>query len=128
MNPGCAPAVIILGQAQNQAADLLTDFRPATSGARPPTPIKLETVAMPADDGFRFDDEADIGPRRPKAPKGGPEQPVEKPQSRTRPLALEDGNLLAEGKDFQGHITASAEEDAASGQQREEKFEHELPL
>jgi hypothetical protein len=38
-----------------------------------------------------------------------------------RPLPLEDCHLLAQSKDFQGHVAASAEEDACCGKERGDK-------
>jgi hypothetical protein len=57
MELGCAPIRILLGQAPDQDANLFGDLRPAAAGPRAPTPVEAEAGAMPADDGFGFDDD-----------------------------------------------------------------------
>src|SRR5262249_31489779 len=125
---GSAPVRVVIGQTSDQQTDFFGDFGSATAGPGPPTPVAPETGAMPADHGFGLHDEENIGPAGPQTLQGSPEQPAERSQSGTWSLAIEDGNLLAESKNFQGDIATSTEEDATRGKQRQDEFEHEPPL
>ena len=83
---------------------------------------------MPADDRLRFHDDQDIGPAGPDAAESSPEEPVQGGECRSWAFPLEHGNLLTKGQDLEGGGAAAAEEDATCGKDREEEFEHELPL
>ena len=72
---------------------------------------------MPADNGFWFHDHEDVGPARPELSQGDPEEPIHPAQAGARPLPLEDCHLLAKGEDFEGGVTATADEDADCGKE-----------
>lgn len=71
---------------------------------------------MPADHGLWFHDDEDVGPAGPQVAEGCPEESIERVQGRPRPLALEDRDLLPEGKDFESSVAPSTDEDAEGGQ------------
>ena len=79
---------------------------------------------MPADDGLGLHDDQDVGPARPEAAEGGPEEPVEGVQGRPRPLTFEHGDLLSQGEDFEGRVASTAEEDTDHGEDGEDEFRH----
>ena len=112
---GGSPIRVFFGQASDQAADFIGNLRPPTARSRAPSPVETETLAMPADDGFRFDEDEDVGPAGPDAVQGDPEEPVERVQRRPRPFPLENGELLSQGENFEGGVAAIAEEDADGG-------------
>jgi len=60
--------------------------------------------------------------------QGRPEESVERVQCRPRPLPLEHGDLLSQGKDLQGGVASTAQEDADHGDDGESEFRHELTL
>ena len=80
--------------------------------------------AVPSDDGFRFDNQEDIGPARPKAAESGSKHPVTGAQGRPWVLPFEDGDLLAESQDFECGLGASPEARAEGNHEREKKLEH----
>ena len=65
---------------------------------------------MPADDGFRLNDDQHFRPSRPEALEHHPEQSVQPVQSRTRMFAFEYGDLLSQGEDFESQIAATSKE------------------
>ena len=69
---------------------------------------------MPADDGFWFHQHEDVGPAGPDA-VGGPEEPVDRVQRRLRSFPLENGDLLSQGENLEGGVSAIAEEDTDGG-------------
>jgi hypothetical protein len=83
---------------------------------------KLKASAMPGDHGFRFDDNQDVAPRRPKATEQSPEYSILDSQPRVRPLSLEHTQLLTEGKNLKGEVVARTEESAEAAE--DEKWNH----
>ena len=71
---------------------------------------------MPADDGLRFHNDEGVSPAGPNVAQDGPEEPVERGQRRSRPFALENSDLLAEGEYFEGGVTATVKEYADRSQ------------
>jgi hypothetical protein len=58
--------------------------------------------------------------------QGRPEQPVKGVQLWARPFALERGNLLSKGEDFNCSVMPTTEDDSDSGPESNNEFEHEL--
>ena len=83
---------------------------------------------MPADDGFRLHDDEEVGPPRAETAQRSPEQPIKGVQRWARPLALQYGDLLAQGEHFERGIPTTAQEDPDRGQEGEDEFEHDSPL
>jgi hypothetical protein len=98
-----------LRQAFDQTANLAADLRPATASPGSPAPIKTEAGAVPADHGFRLDDNQDFSPAGPIMAKSGPEESIQAIQFWPWPFSFEHGNLLSEGQNFEGDITSTAE-------------------
>lgn len=63
---------------------------------------------MPAGNRLWLDDHEDVGPASPEVAQGGPEQPVETVQGRSRPLSFEHRDRLPKGEHFKGGVAASA--------------------
>jgi hypothetical protein len=126
MDFGSAPIRIFIGQAYDQVSQFLGNSRSTDSRSGAPAPVKTKAGAMPCGDGFWFHNQEDIGPAGPKAPQGGPEQPVAGVQVWPRSLAFEHSDLLAECQDFQGDIGSGPEQSANSNQDGEEELGHEL--
>jgi hypothetical protein len=57
-----------------------------------------------------------------------PEQSVPGVQYWARPLAFEHGNLLSQGKDFNGRVASALAENANHREHRQDEFTHELSL
>jgi hypothetical protein len=77
---------------------------------------------MPADDGFRLNDDQHFRPSRPEALEHHPEQSVQPVQSRTRMFAFEYGDLLSQGEDFESQIAATSKERPEREDQRKDGF------
>ena len=57
-DPRSAPGQVLPGHAANQLSDFAFEQRTSTSpSSRFPAPIQPESLAMPADDGFRLDND-----------------------------------------------------------------------
>ncbi len=71
----------------------------ASSGALTGTsPILLEALLMPADDGLGLDDHEDGTPIRPRVGQPRPEDAVPLPEPEPFRPSLQDGKLLTEGE------------------------------
>jgi hypothetical protein len=79
---------------------------------------------MPCDYSLRFHDEQGGRPAWPDSPKDGPEEPVKPPHTRAIPFAFQYSNLLAQRKNFERSVRASAEESPQGGHDCEEQIEH----
>jgi hypothetical protein len=79
---------------------------------------------MPANHGFRLDNDQGVGPARPQSAERNPEQPIEPIQFRARLLPLKHGKLLAKGSGFQRQVVALQKESAEVGDHRTGKSEH----
>ena len=108
--------------------DFLRDGRPPAIRSRPPTPVQTKTGTVPADDGFRLHDNEEVGPPRTEAAQRSPEEPIEGVQEWTGTLALQYGDLLAQGEHLERGVPTSAEEDPDCGQEGQDELEHVSPL
>ncbi len=87
-------------------------------------PVQFGSCPMPADHGFRQDENECILPLRPETSNYNPEQFVERTKLRPGMLAFQHRELLAEGEVFQQQAAASAK-DAVHGPEPESKeFKH----
>ena len=58
VDPGCALNRVLAAHGSNQIADLFRNLRPSgLSVPNLPSPIPTKSLTMPADDGFRHDDD-----------------------------------------------------------------------
>ena len=121
---GCAPTGILFCHLADEPSNLLGDLRPTAVRAGSPTPVQVEAGAMPADDSFGLDDDEYLGLARPDAMQGNPKQPVERVQRRPRPFPLENSHLLSQGKNFQGGVAATSEEDTNGLKERGDENRH----
>ena len=62
MDFGRAPLCILIRQASDQNMNFFGDLRPASARSGAPVPVKAESGAVPADDGFGLDDNQNFGP------------------------------------------------------------------
>ncbi len=125
MNLRGSPGRVLFGQTSDQTPDFLRDRRPPAARSRPPTPVQTKTGAVPADDGFRLHDDEEVGPPRAETAQRSPEQPIKGVQRWARPLALQYGDLLAQGEHLERGIPTTAQEDPDRGQEGEDQFEHD---
>jgi hypothetical protein len=76
---------------------------------------------MPPDDRFGLDDYQGILPARPGRPQHRPEEPIQRVQGRSGPLAFQHRHLVAKGENFHSDVHAAMEEDADGGDQGEDE-------
>ena len=105
MDSGCTPERIGIGHLQNKVPDFMAGWRPPgafASGLE--LPEQLETLSMPPNDSFGFDDDQWLLPVSPESRKQDPEEtiPVAKSGSFGRPF--HNGHLLAKREVFQSQI------------------------
>ena len=79
---------------------------------------------MPADNGFRFDDDQDVAPRRPKSAEQNPEYPIPGSEPGVRTFSLEYAQLLTEGKDLEAQAVTGTEEGVEEREEADEKANH----
>jgi hypothetical protein len=79
---------------------------------------------MPGDNGFRFDDDQDVAPCRPKAAEQNPKDSILGSQPGASSFSFEYAQLLTEGKDLEAEIAAGTEESAEAGEEADEKWNH----
>jgi hypothetical protein len=81
---------------------------------------------VPADNRFRFDDNRNVSPRRPKAAEQDPKYAILNSQSRARMFSLEYAQLLTQGKDFDAEVVAGTKKSAKAGEETKGKWIHEF--
>jgi hypothetical protein len=120
-----SPTLVLLRQSSDQEANLLGDLWSA--GPRPGSPAtkETETGAVPADHGVGPHQDQDIRPAGPTLAECCPEESVQGVQFWPRPFPFQHGDLLSEGKDFEGGIASTAKEDSDGDKDGEDNFEHE---
>ena len=128
LNPRSSPNRVLCRHPLNEISQLLIDPRPTTPGTRTPPPVEMKTGTVPANYGFWFDDDEDIAPAGPEAPKSRPEESVEGMQGWPGPFSFEDSDLLAQGEDLQGGVGSAAKKDADHGEEGENAVRHEITL
>ena len=87
-----------------------------------PSPVAPVALAVPAEDGFRLDDDEGVLPLWPVS--GDPEDAILTLKTGAVYLATEDVELLAEGGDLEEEIGTTAEGEAEGGGDLEEGGEH----
>jgi len=109
----------------DQSANLFDDLRSAAAWPGSPAPIETEAGAVPADHGVGFHENQDVRPAGPTLAECRPEESVPGIQFWPRPIPFQHGDLLSEGKDFEGGIASTPEEDSDGSKEGEEDFGHE---
>ena len=105
MNSGGTPKRVRLCHPANEIADFRAYRRPPgtlVSGLE--LPEQLETLSMPPNDSFGFDDDQRLSPIAPETTKHDPEKTVFCSNLRPFLMTFPDGQLPAERKVFQNQI------------------------
>ena len=105
MNPWCSPEWVGVRHLKNKVTDLGADRRLAgtfTSGLE--SPEQLETLSVPPNDSYGFDDDQWLLPVVPETTKHDPEKTVFCSNLKPFFRPFQDGQLLAERKVFQSQI------------------------
>ncbi len=92
----CSPGWVLNDQTEDQFPNLLRcpfpSHVPPHSGNQ--SPLHPKTTPVPADDGFRRDQDEGLPPSGPSAPCNHPEELIEKPQTRARISTFQRDELL----------------------------------
>ena len=104
------------------APNLIIDSGPPASWLGLPTPVPAKPGPMPADDSFRLHNKYNVRPSRPYLPQARPEEAVQAVKCRSRPFAVQHGELLPQS---QKSMRASPEEYADGRQKCEDQVGHE---
>jgi hypothetical protein len=126
VNSRSAPGRILAHHPLDESSKLGIDLWPAEAPwARSQAPEKPKASPVPGDNGFRFDNDKNVAPCRPKPAQQNPKHPILHSQSRARMLWFEYAQLLAQGEDFEAEVVAETEESAHAGDEGNEKWDHE---
>src|SRR5262245_1081496 len=98
LDPRRSPERVFERHPFNQPTNLLVDLRTADRSFGLPSPIELETLPVPSDDGLRFDDDQDLPPIFPESRENHPEESIPPMQLRSMNFPVEDCKLLTQGK------------------------------
>ena len=100
MYPRRSPGWVLNDHSENQFPNLLRGRSSSNllpdSGDQPP--VHTKTSPVPADDGFRSDDDERLLPRRPDPASNHPEELIEKPEARSRMSTFQREELLTQSK------------------------------
>src|SRR5215831_19643134 len=96
LNARDAPQRILTRHFPDQLTNLLVDLRTADWRLGLPSPIELEALPVPFDDGLRFDDDQDLPPILPESRENHPEEPIPPVQLGPMDFPVEDGQLLTQ--------------------------------
>ena len=127
MNPGRTPAWIGFGHSPDKIADFTTDLRSSrTLGFE--FPEKLETLAVPADNGIRTDNDQRFTPRSPNSGKQNPEEPVHHLNLRPPVHPFHHGQLLAKRQVLGSEIRSDSELRPNEQNKISKRFHHDYSL
>jgi hypothetical protein len=82
----------------DQLTNLLVDLRTHDRRLGLPSPVELESLPLPFDDGLRFDNDQDLPPILPELQENHPEESIPPMQLRPVNFPVEDGQLLTQGE------------------------------
>jgi len=129
LNPWGAPGGILSGHALNELPYLKRQFRAATLVAtRAKAPIQAEPFPMPPCYGLWLDDHQDLRPSAPEASQGDPEQSIEPDKARSRILAFEHAQLLAQDSNLKPKTVARAKERTEPTKPSQKQPDHRASL
>jgi hypothetical protein len=98
LNARDTPQRILSRHFPDQLTNLLIDLRTADRRLGLPSPIELEALPVPSDDGLRFDNDQDLPPLLPELRENHPEESILPTQLRPVNFPVEDGQLLTQGE------------------------------
>jgi hypothetical protein len=111
-----APAGVVPTHASNEIDVVAGEARPADLlGCRLPTPVELETPAVPANHRLGFDDDQGFLPRIPELGQPDPEDPIGRAQTRAPAGPLVGRELLSQGQILEDERLSSPAERSHHG-------------
>ena len=125
MNSGRTPERIGRCHLKNKVTDLRADRRPPGSllpGLK--SPEQLETLSMPPNDSFGFDDDQSLSPVAPETTKHDPEKTITGTKLRSFGTPFHSGQLLAKRKVLQNDIKSLFESEKNVKEQVQRHLHH----
>ena len=127
MNSRSAPGRILVHHPLDKTSKLGIDLGPAaTLCLRSKAPEQTKASPVPTDNRFRFDDNQNVSPRRPKAAEQDPKHAILNSQPRARMFSPEYAQLLTQGKDFDAEVVAGTKKSAKAGEGSKGEWNHEF--
>src|SRR5262245_2593414 len=96
LDPRRSPERVFERHPFDQLTNLLVDLRTADRRLGLPSPVELESLPMPFDDGLRFDNDQDLPPILAELRENHPEESIPPMQLGPVNFPVEDGQLLAQ--------------------------------
>ena len=127
MNPGCTPTRIGFGHFPDKIADFTTGLRSSRAFGFE-FPEKLETLAVPADNGIRLDNDQRFAPRAPDSRKHNPEEPICHSYLRPPVCPFHYGQLLAKRQVLGSEIRSDSELRQYERNKIFKRFHHDYSL
>ena len=124
---GRSPKDVTGTHVADQSADLFRCHGTSNKSiAAPPIPVEAESSSMPSDNRLRLDQDDGLAPLGPEAMKGNPKEPVRGPKRDSSSLgSLENGQLVAEGQNFNLQRGPCSKRGEQPGEQRCQDSAHE---
>jgi hypothetical protein len=101
MNSRCSPEGIIFAHGADEIANILGNPRSSRLTVPAfPGPKQSESLAMPGDNGFRFNNNESRAPLGPEAKEPNPDESVPRSESGTVGGTFQDDDLMSQSEDF----------------------------
>jgi hypothetical protein len=128
MNAWHTPGRVLGNHAENETAQFPVDTPSShtDSMSRKPSPIQLEPCSVPANNGFRLDQDQHPLPFRPEPPQDHSKQFVRSGKPWLRMLLFQNCELLPKSKVFQEQIAARVKESGCKYGQKSRQAQHEI--
>ena len=112
MNARRTPCLVLGYHAENDLPQFPSDTLSSRSGSvsRNPRPIQSETLAVPADNGLRLNENQCALPANPQLPQHYPEQFVSSTKWWPRMLSFENAELLSKSQILEEQVAARAKQ------------------
>jgi len=98
LDPRRSPERVFERHPFDQLTNLLVALRTAERSLGLPSPVELEALPVPSDDGLRFNNDQDLPPILPESRENHPEETIPPMELRAVNFPIEDGQSLTQGE------------------------------
>jgi hypothetical protein len=128
VDPRRSPKWVCSGHPADESQELWIDSRSARPATRLPSPVSPETLAMPANDGCRVNEDKRISPAVPERSERGPEEAISWAKAGAAARARQDSELVPKCQVLEDEISADLEGRAERSRKSGEDLEHQPSL
>jgi len=128
VDPRRSPKWVCSGHPADESQELWIDSRSTRLATRLPSPVSPETLAMPANDGCRVNEDKRLSPAVPERPERGPEEAISWAKAGTATRARQDSELVSKCQVLEDEISPDLEGRSERPRESEEDLEHQLSL